>query len=185
MQGVDCDCVMVNNREASFNATELLINKGYKRIGCISGPIDRTTGIERLQGFTDALRKNGFTVDDNLIIFGDFSLESGRKKMEELIESSDIDSVFVANNDMATGAYQLIKEKNLKIPEYIGFIMFDDPIWATLVTPKINAISQPVYTLGSTAADLLFRRILEGRKYIDQKPVKVILEVDFIIRESA
>lgn len=184
VQGVDCDCIMVNNREASFNATELLIKKGYKKIGFISGPIDRTTGIERIRGYTDALKKHGFSVDENAIKYGDFSLESGKEKMGELIKSSNIDAVFAANYDMATGAYQLIKEKNLKIPYDIGFIMFDDPVWATLVKPKITAISQPVYTLGSTTADLLFKRIIDGGQFIDKKPVKLILKTELIVRES-
>jgi len=104
--------------------------------------------------------------------------------MGELIKRSNIDAVFAANYDMATGAYQLIKEKNLKIPYDIGFIMFDDPVWATLVKPKITAISQPVYTLGSTTADILFKRIIDGGQFIDKKPVKLILKTELIVRES-
>jgi len=63
-------------------------------------------------------------------------------------------------------------------------MMFDDPDWATLVSPRITAIRQPVYTLGSTAAELLFKRIMEGRKYRDMEPVQIILEAKFLQRES-
>lgn len=183
VQGVECDCVMVNNSEASFHATELMIRKGFRRIGYISGPLDIITGFERFEGFVSALKKYGRKVDESLIKYGDFSLDSGKEKMRELIENTDIDAVFVANNDMATGAYILISERKLKIPGDIGFLMFDDPVWTTLTTPQVTAVSQPVYTLGSTGADLLFKRIKDP-KYIDQKPVKVILETHLIERES-
>jgi len=183
VQGVNCDCVMVNNRKASFKATELMIKKGYGRIGFISGPLDIITGSERFEGYVSALKKHGINVDEILIKYGDFSLESGKEKMEELIRSTDLDAVYVANSDMATGAYLLIKEKKLKIPENIGFLMFDDPVWTTLATPKVTAVSQPVYTLGSTGAELLFKRINDP-KNINQKSIKVTLETRLIERES-
>lgn len=182
--GIECDAVVVNNRDASYRAVEYLVKKGYRRIGFISGPKDRMTGLQRLEGYMKALADNGRQSDERLIKVGDFTLESGRQKALELLEETDSDALYVANYDMATGAYQVLHEKGLKLPRDIGFMMFDDPDWATLVSPTITAIRQPVYTLGSTAAELLFRRILEGRKYMDRKPVQVVLEAQFLPRES-
>ncbi len=185
VEGVDCDVVIINNRKASYEAVKYLIVKGYRNIGFISGPRDRMTGIERLEGYRAALEENEIPVNNGLIKFGDFKLESGRQMAEELIEEGSLDALYAANSDMATGAYQVIKERNLRIPEDIGFMMFDDPDWTTLVTPKVTAVSQPVYTMGSTAADLLFKRILEGKDYMDKEPVKVVLEAKLIVRGSA
>jgi len=185
VEGVNCDTVMVNNREASYNAIDYLIKKGYRKIATVAGPMDRTTGIERLEGYIKAHKDNGIDIDKCMIRYGDFSLESGKKHTLDLIENTAMEAVFVANTDMATGAFQIIKEKKLKVPKDIAFVMFDDPAWTTLVTPNITAVAQPVYTLGSTTADLLLKRVVEGRRYIDKEPVKVILEAKLIVRESA
>jgi len=183
-QGVECDCVLVKNREAARRAIEFVIDRGYERIGCISGPRDRMTGAERLKGYMEALAGRGIMFNEKLVKYGDFSYESGRKLMGELIETEQIEAVFVANYDMATGAFQTIKERGFEIPGDIGFLMFDDCVWTTLVNPTITAISQPVYILGTTAADLLFKRIFNGSNYVEQKPVMVELETELIVRES-
>ncbi|MGQ9616545.1 MAG: LacI family DNA-binding transcriptional regulator [Spirochaetota bacterium] len=184
VEGVECDAVVVNNREASYRAVEYLVKKGYRRIGFISGPKDRMTGFDRLEGYIRALKDNRIDVDEKLIKVGDFTIESGKRMAAELLEETDSEVIYVANHDMATGAYQVLREKGLSIPEDIGFMMFDDPDWASLVSPRITAIRQPVYTLGSTAAELLFKRILEGRKYMDIEPVQIVLEAKFLQRES-
>jgi DNA-binding LacI/PurR family transcriptional regulator len=184
VEGVECDAVLVNNREASHRAVEYLVKKGYRRIGFISGPEDRMTGFDRLEGYIRALRDNRIDVDERLIKFGDFTIESGRQRAAELLEETDSEVIYVANHDMATGAYQVLRERGVRIPEDIGFMMFDDPDWATLVSPRITAIRQPVYTLGSTAAELLFKRIMEGMKYRDMEPVQIVLEAKFLQRES-
>lgn len=184
VEGVECDAVVVNNREASYRAVEYLVKKGYRRIGFISGPKDRMTGFDRLEGYIRALKDNRIDVDEKLIKVGDFTIESGKRMAAELLEETDSEVIYVANHDMATGAYQVLREKGLSIPGDIGFMMFDDPDWASLVSPRITAIRQPVYTLGSTAAELLFKRILEGRKYMEIEPVQIVLEAKFLQRES-
>jgi len=183
-EGVDCDIVMVNNMDVTFNALDFAIKKGYKKIGCIAGPQDRYTGIERFKGYKKALKNNGIAYDESLVRFGDFTYESGYSLARELLDSEKPDLLFVANSDMAMGAYKYISEKGYKIPHELGFLMFDDPQWASLVTPRVTVISQPVYMLGSTAADILFKRIMEGGQFMDQSPLKIILEAKFVVRES-
>jgi len=184
VEGIECDTVIVNNRDASKAVVVFLLEKGYRRIGFISGPEDRTTGRERFEGYRMAFLEKRLPVNEALIRKGDFSLESGREHAAELLDNGDIDALYVANNDMATGAFQVLKERDVKIPDDIGFAVFDDPNWSTLVTPKVTAVRQPVYTLGSTAAGLLFKRILESGHYIDKEPVRVILAAHLVERES-
>jgi DNA-binding LacI/PurR family transcriptional regulator len=183
VKGLQCDSVLVNNREASCEAVGFLLQKGYRKIGFISGPKDRMTGIERWRGYYDAHEKEKVSVDEGLVKMGDFLFESGKTMAYELIEKNKIDALYVANTDMATGAYIAIKEKKLRIPQDIAFVMFDDPQWASLVTPSVSAVRQPVYTLGSAAADLLIKRIMNGA--IEKEPVNVVLQARFVVRDSA
>jgi LacI family transcriptional regulator len=185
VDGIQCDTVLVNNREASKGAVDFLLDRNYRRIGFISGPKDRLTGIERLGGYKEAIAGHGSGEDPELIRYGDFSYESGRKCAAELIDNARIDSLYAANIDMATGAFHVLREKSIRVPENVAFIMFDDPDWATLVTPQVTAVRQPVYTIGSTAAELLLKRILEGGKYLDKEPLKIVLEAKLVVRESA
>ncbi len=184
IEGVECDIVMVNNMDITYKAVDYAIKKGYKKIGCIAGPQDRYTGVERFNGYLKALEDNGIEFDEQLVRFGDFTYETGYGLTKDLLESKKVDSLFVSNSDMALGAFKYLKENGYKIPQDLGFFMFDDPQWASIVTPKITAISQPIYMLGSTAADILFKRIIKGGDYYDSSPLKVILEAKLVIRDS-
>jgi LacI family transcriptional regulator len=185
VEGIECDTVLVNNREASRGAVEFLFERNYRRIGFISGPEDRLTGVERFEGYREAFASRGMGEDASFVRYGDFSYESGRECALRLMESAGIDSLYAANIDMGTGAFHVLKEKGVHVPEDIGFVMFDDPDWSTLVTPQVTAVRQPVYSLGSTAADLLLKRIMEGGKYLDKEPLKIVLEAKLVVRESA
>jgi DNA-binding LacI/PurR family transcriptional regulator len=184
VEGLHCDTVLVNNREASCEAVRYMLRKGYRRIGCISGPKDRLTGMERFRGFLDAHKLEGVPVDEDLIGFGDFLFESGAVIARKLLDMQKLDAIYAVNTDMATGAYTVIRERGLAIPNDIAFLMFDDPDWTSLVTPGVTAIRQPVYALGNAAADLMFKRILEGGSYSEREPVSVVLEARLIRRES-
>lgn len=184
VEGLQCDTVMIDNREASCEAVRFILQRGYRHIGCIAGPQDRLTGLERLRGYYDAHEAEGVTVDERLVKVGDFMIESGRKQALELLEQEGIDALYVSNADMATGAYTFIREKGLRIPQDIAFAMFDDPEWASLVTPGVTAVRQPVYSLGSTAADLILHRIMDGKSYAEKEPVKIMLKAKLIRRSS-
>jgi DNA-binding LacI/PurR family transcriptional regulator len=179
-----CDTVLVNNREASCQGVRHLLQAGYRRIGCIAGPQDRLTGLERLRGYYDAHETEGVPVDERLVKIGDFMEESGKQRALELLAEGRLDALYVANVDMATGAYIAVKEKGLMIPRDVAFVMFDDPEWASLVTPKVTAIRQPVYEAGSKAADLIIRRIFEGGASARRPPERIILKAALIRRES-
>lgn len=183
VDGVSCDMVIVNNREASRRAVEHMIDQGYGRIGFISGPRERSNALLRHQGYVDALENTGREVEEKLVVYGDFTFQSGYEGTLELLDSQRMDALFVANERMGGGALKALDERKICIGRDLGFAMWDDPFWTTLIKPNITAISQPVYTIGTTAADLLFKRI-EGENEYDSGPVKVTLEADLIVRES-
>ena len=184
VEGLSCDTVLVNNREATCQGVRYLLQRGYKHIGYIAGPQDRLTGLERMRGYYDAHEAEGVPSDERLVRIGDFMLESGKQQALSLLAEGGLDALFVANEDMATGAYMAIIEKGFKIPEDIALVIFDDPEWASLVFPKVTAIRQPVYKLGSTAADLIIRRILDGVALKRRNPEKIVLEATLVERDS-
>jgi DNA-binding LacI/PurR family transcriptional regulator len=185
IKGVDCDAVLVDNTNGAYKAVKYLLDQGYKKIGIVDGYLDRTTGAERLKGYLQAIEEAGIAKDDNLIKIGNFKKESGKRLTRELLKQSNRpEAIFTTNIDMSMGALIAIKEMGLTIPDDIGIVCFDDSDWALILEPSITVVRQPVYQLGSTAAELLIKKIEDEEKKLDHKPAVVTLNTELIIRES-
>lgn len=185
IEGVDCDAVLVNNANGAYKAVKHLIDQGYRKIGIVNGYLDRTTGAERLKGYLKAIEEGGIDRDGSLIKIGNFKKESGKKLTKELLEQSNRpEAIFTTNIDMSMGALIAIKEMRLAIPDDIGIVCFDDSDWALISEPSITVIRQPVYQLGSTAAELLIKKIEDNKDDSDHRPTVVTLNTELIIRNS-
>ncbi|HOA40654.1 MAG TPA: LacI family DNA-binding transcriptional regulator [Halanaerobiales bacterium] len=164
--------VVVDNTVSGYLATEYLIKKGHKRIAHISGSLDTNTGIRRAAGYKKAMLENGLVVEEDLIIEGDFSQESGYQAMMQIMEENkDLTAVFAGNDMMALGAYRAIYDLGLKIPEDISIIGHDDFTLASLVRPALTTMQQPIYEIGELAARVLID-MLKGRK--NKEPLIVV-----------
>ncbi|TET48234.1 MAG: LacI family transcriptional regulator, partial [Actinomycetota bacterium] len=185
VKGVKCDSVLVDNYNGSHTAVKYLLDRGYRKIAFIGGYTDRTTGRQRLDGYSKAICEAGLKINNDLIKIGDFKKESGIKLTREILEVNNRpDAIFVANIDMTLGCLIAIRTAGLSIPEEIAIIGFDDPDWGIIVEPPLTAISQPVYDLGSTAADLLIKKINGKGDNPDRKPLTITLSTTLIIRNS-
>lgn len=182
---VDCDAVLVDNVDGAYKAVKHLISKGYKKIGIVNGYLDRTTGVERLEGYLKAIREAGIAKDNSLIKIGDFKKESGKKLTNELLKQQNKpEAIFTTNIDMSIGTLIAIKELNMKIPEDIGIVCFDDSDWIAIFEPPITVIRQPVYKLGSTACELLIKKIENDKEHLNTNTKIITLKTELIIRNS-
>jgi DNA-binding LacI/PurR family transcriptional regulator len=160
VEGLDCNAVLVDNEKGSYKAVKYLIDNGYKKIAIIDGFIDRTTGKERLNGYLRALDENNIPRNDNFIKIKDFKKISGITLSEELLKAKNKpEAIFAANIDLCLGTILTIKSLGLKIPDDIAVIGFDDSEWAQILEPPLTTISQPVFDLGLTAAEMLIKDI--------------------------
>lgn len=182
LEGIHTDSVVVDNIEGSYKAVSHLINLGHRKIGIIHGPKTIMTGRDRLEGYQRALRDYNLPLDSKYIKEGNFKQEGGYSKTLELLELKDPPSaLFVANNLMTLGAFKALKEEGIKIPEKIALIGFDNMEWAPLANPPLTAVSQPIYKLGTSAANLLLSRIKAGASEGAQE---IVLKPELVIRES-
>ena len=176
------DMVLSENYKGAKEAINLLIKKGHNKIGIISGLSGLTTSTERLEGYKDALKENNIPLNKNLIKYGDYRINSGYKLMKELIEEDNgLTSVFIANNAMTIGAMKLLKEKNIKIPDDISLIGFDDSDWASITDPPLTVVKQSSFEMGKKAAELILKRINNNE---DNKFEEYRLPTSIIERES-
>ncbi len=177
------DAVLVDNILGAREAVAHLINNGYRRIGVIVGPKTITTGRERLEGYRQALQEAGIPYDPLLTRSGTFRKESGQQLAQELLAITPaIDALFVGNNLMAMGALDAIHVRNLRVPENIAFVGYDELPWVAPGFVSLTTIAQPVYELGSTAALRLFQRL---QKTAPQSRQEVILSPKLTIRDSS
>lgn len=179
----EVDAVRVDDRHGGEVATRHLIQAGYRRIACITGPAGASTSEERLAGYRAALRSGrgeAAVAEDAYVRHADFRVEGGRAAMRDLLALPEPpDAVFVANNLMTIGVLDALGEVD-RTPPGVGVLSFGDVPWASLVRPSLTAVELPSYELGRTAADLLLQR-MEG----NASPLQtVVLRTTLQIRES-
>ena len=119
--------VRIDNEDGGFQATEHLIEQGYKRIAILAGPKNLGISNKRFDGYLNALRKNKIKVDNDLIIHCDFNQDYAYFATQELLAMKKRpDAIFTISDRMAIGAMLAIKEKGLKMPHDIGLVGFNN-----------------------------------------------------------
>lgn len=176
------DSVVIDNAGGAQRAVEHLIDGGYERIACITGPLDKTIGSARYAGHRAALAAAERPLDESRARVANFRETGGRVAMQELLAVKPApDAVFVANNLMTIGALHAIAEAGLTIPGQIAVVGFDEMSWATLLRPALTTVAQPTYYLGVETGRLLRSRI-EG---YDGAARTVTLAPSLRVRESS
>jgi len=170
--------VDVDNVHSARTATEHLIGLGRTRIATIAGRQDMPAGIDPLTGWRQSIDAVGG--DPALVEIGDFSQASGADAMERLLARGlPIDAVFVANDQMAAGAIQVLHAHGLTVPGDVAVVGYDDDTFASTLTPPLTTVHQPSADLGATMADLLVR-LIAG----EQVPRRTLIPTRLILRAS-
>jgi LacI family transcriptional regulator len=164
LPGLACDTVLVDNLNAAYGAIEHLINHGHRRIGIIAGPPGIYTAQERLKGYRRVHEDFDLPIADDLILEGDYSLESGYRLMGQLLQRADPPTaVFVTNYEMTLGAIMALNESPIRVPDELSIIGFDNQQLARIVKPALTIVVQPIQAIGETAATLLMKRLRDDR----------------------
>ncbi|MBL7966187.1 MAG: LacI family DNA-binding transcriptional regulator [Prolixibacteraceae bacterium] len=180
---IHADQVIIDDMEASYRATRHLIENGCRRIAHFAGPQGLLIGQERLQGYLNAHKETGLPIHESLIIEAD-TFEKARNAVGRLIDTKNIpDGIFAVNDMTAIGAMQTILKRGYKIPEDISIVGFSDGYLSGITDPNLSSVDQHGYEIGTTAAELLFKRILsDEEEYI---PEIKVLNADLIVRGSS
>lgn len=157
--------LFIDQKLGAYLATTHLINLGHTRIGYISGSMDLDLSRMRYDGYKQALEDHGITFDENLIEFGDWRAEGGHRAGLRLI-AKGVSSIFAANDMMAFGVYQAAFSMALRIPQDLSVVGFDDVSFASVVTPGLTTIHQPMSQTGIDCVSMLVDMI-ESRKSVE------------------
>ncbi len=183
--GVESDKVLVDDYEGAFQAVDYLINAGCKKIAHLAGPINLSTTSHRLEGYKDALKKYQIPVRDGYVkhVSG-FTHEDGIKPSKALLKlKNPPDAIFAINDCIAISAIFVAKTMELRIPEDISIVGFDDEPHSRYFTPSLSTIWQPVYSIGMLAIRILLKRIETNEDSFTFR--KEVFKPELVIRNSS
>ena len=168
-----------DDHQGALAATRHLLQLGHRRIVHIAGTETHADAFERERGYRDALREAGIDADPALIVRGDYREESGAQAVEVLLARGvDFTAVFAANDQMATGATQVLFRRGLRVPEDVSVVGFDDLLAAKFASPPRTSVNLCVAELGRRAA-LAMLDLLAGRT-----PAITAPEPELVVRGS-
>ncbi|NCU03093.1 MAG: LacI family transcriptional regulator [Chitinophagaceae bacterium] len=175
--------VRIDNEDGGLQATEHLIEQGYKNIAILAGPKNLGISNLRLDGYLKALKNHGIKPEDDLIINCDFNQHYAYLATQELLNMKKRpDAIFTISDRMAIGAMLAIKEKGLSMPHDIGLVGFNNEPVVSLVSPSISSVDQPAFELGKLAAKLFIETVHQDK---DMSDVEEVLKPKLMIRESS
>ncbi|MGI8458993.1 MAG: LacI family DNA-binding transcriptional regulator [Propionibacteriaceae bacterium] len=176
----DAYFVDVDNVDGAEQATRHLISRGRRRIASIAGPRDMPAAIDRLEGWRRGLRAADLSAER--MVQSDFTISGGARAMHRLLEHfDDLDAVFVANDQMAVGALQVLIDSGRQVPGDVAVVGYDDSPVATSGRLPLSTVRQPSEQMGTDMAEMLIM-LLRGER--PAQPAH-LLPTTLIVRSSS
>jgi LacI family transcriptional regulator len=182
-RGVDEEtpAVAAANRQGAYSATEYLIGLGHRRVGFITGAMDQMCAQDRLEGYRAALGDHGVAFDPELVYEGNFFQPLGYVGASALLELPHPPTAIFASNDIsAFGVMEAVREHNLRIPEDVSVVGFDDIPQAAHMHPPLTTVRQPLEEMGRIAMHMLLEYIEDPQRPIE----RVELPTELVLRQS-
>lgn len=171
--------VDVDNVAGGREATRYLLTKGYRRVATITGPLTMPAGVDRLEGYRQALAEAG--LEPVAVADGNFTTDGGAAAMQQILDGgAEFDALFIASDLMARGALAVLGRAGIRVPEDVGIVGFDDSPVATSVNPQLTTMRQPSREQGEEMADILLSLLAGGTP-----PHVTVLETELVVRASA
>jgi LacI family transcriptional regulator len=173
--------VSAAHSSGASEAVEHLLSLGHRRIAAITGPRGWIATEERLRGYRGALAAAGVMPDPQLEVESDFHAKGGGRAAGQLFDMPDRPTAIFAFNDMlAIGALRAARAWGIRVPEELSIVGFDDTFEASIVTPPLTTVRQPLAEMGRMAVNLLVR-LLQNQRI---EALHVELETKLVVRES-
>jgi LacI family transcriptional regulator len=177
--------IATDNYQGGVLAVQHLLDCGRTRIGHISGPLSWWEADERKRGWSDTLHKAGLDAPENHCKEGNWSSASGELAFIQLLESfPDLDAVFVANDQMSLGVLGEAHRQNIKIPEQLAVIGFDNLPESAYFYPSLTTISQDLQMLGERSVQYIVEMIQARQGNQSVIAQSRFIQPTLIVRES-
>lgn len=180
----DISCVGIDDFTAAYEMTRYLIGLGHRKIGFVKGHPSHTSSRQRHLGFLAALKDAGDRMDKPAVVQGYNSYRSGLEAGEELLSKNEgITAIFACNDDMASAVMSAAHHRDLRVPQDISVVGFDDTI-AGSVWPALTTVRQPIFEIGAKAIDVIVQNIALSRSGREPNRQNYPIAHQLIVRES-
>lgn len=176
---------MADHYKGGYLATQYLINMGHKQIITFTHKIynkEYSEFEERTKGFVKAMEENNLKISEKEIIRDEISFEYGREKIKEIVKKKKKFTAVYAQTDLlALGIIRGLRELNIKVPEEVSVIGYDNIEFGKFSEPELTTINQPTAKLAEEAVKLLTEKF--DKKY-NEVERKIIVEPNLVLRNS-
>ena len=161
--------VFFDNKLGGYMATQYLIEKGYKKIACLSTKDISVNGLYRYEGYVKALEQAGYNIDQSIVFSGDYRFQSGYEIADKLI-LENCDALFAGNDLMAYGVIKRLRELGKNVPNDIEVVGYDNLEFSRMLGLELPSIEQNISDLGKKSVELLLN-------IINNHPVDTVIEL--------
>lgn len=179
---LDVSKIIVNDHDGAFKGVEHLLKTGCRRIAYIGGPENLYVSNQRMKGYLDALKSYNIAPDPKLIYH---CRELHKEPIEVTQRLLDLperpDAIFCMNDPVAIITMQVLKGRNIRIPEEISLVGFTNEPVSQYIEPSLTTIAQPAYEMGQATARLFIQQLDHEET---AKPITKVLPTELIIRNS-
>jgi LacI family transcriptional regulator len=184
IENLNCTNVVIDNRQAGYDATKHLIEQGCKRIMHITATTKRNVYADRLQGYKDALRDHNIEFNNDYVIIGNLATGDAGFIVKRILGMNPRpDAIFVTNDYFAVSCMLELKMAGIRIPEDMAVVGFNNDPMSRVVEPNLTSINNPGYEIGRIAARNLISH-LTGKANIATTNT-VILRSELLVRQSS
>lgn len=178
-----CTSIVIDNKQAGYDATKHLLEQGCKRIVHLSGSLNRNVYADRLAGYKQALYEKGIAFDPELVISNNLSDMGGEEAARQILNMNEKpDGVFAANDTSAVACMRELKLAGIKIPEDITFVGFNNDPVSKVIEPNLTTVNYPGQEMGEVAAATLLNKL---NKSNTANLNTIVLRHELIIRQSS
>jgi LacI family transcriptional regulator len=182
--GPSVNRVLPPNKAVSAQMTRYLLKRGHRRIALLTFDPTHAESNEREVGFREAMAEAGLAVDPMLIVPAQYDRATAFHKVQALFtQRRDVTAVFALNADMGFGAADALRALNLRVPEDVSLVVFDDGPELERWDPPLTAIRQHPFEIGYAGCDLLLRLLSESSPQ-RRKPQTIIIDAQIMERKS-
>jgi DNA-binding LacI/PurR family transcriptional regulator len=170
-----------DNFKAAKDATEYLIGLNHRRIGFVGGSLDLVVTVDRLSGYEKAIRQADVPYRDDYIVHEEFLKEGGSEAVNELMSVDSPPTGLVVTDDlMALGILNTLDEMNIKVPDELSIVSFNNLLLAEISTPSLTSVSINIFQLGYGAVKALIEKIDDD----DVPPKRITVPYRLVKRHS-
>ena len=174
-------CIYLDDELGGYLATRSVLVLGHRNIAYISGPLDKADAQARLAGHRRALEEFGAEFEPQLVVEGNFQESGGNRAMKQLLQYEQRFSVVVcANDEMAAGAFGVLRERDVQIPEEISIMGFDNVFFTEYFRPRLSTVNNPVREMGKMAALCVLKEVYG----VDRDEIQHRFEPELVLRTS-